>query len=92
MVVKMLVRAQAREWQYEELANAIIVQAAKDYLKCLEYLNQGIVPHIEKEHKRHIKAIKDKSDCECFFVSDWFIILTELSGETIMEKICLQAA
>lgn len=48
---------------YTNLANAIIVQAAKDYTKALRRLKK--FPH-DKE-ARYIKQ-----DCERFFRSGWF--------------------
>lgn len=55
---------------YKELANAIILQAAKDYRKALKYDERG--------HKREI---------EKFFRSGWFSILTNVSGEMLIQKL-----
>lgn len=55
---------------YKELANAIILQAAKDYRKALK--------HDERGRKREI---------EKFFRSAWFSILTNISGEMLIQKL-----
>lgn len=55
---------------YKELANAIILQAAKDYRKALK--------HDERGRKREI---------EKFFRSEWFSILTNISGEMLIQKL-----
>lgn len=55
---------------YKELANAIILQAVKDYRKALK--------HDERGRKREI---------EKFFRSEWFSILTNVSGEMLIQKL-----
>lgn len=55
---------------YKELANAIILQAVKDYRKALK--------HDERGRKREI---------EKFFRSEWFAILTSISGEMLIQKL-----
>ena len=64
---------------YENLANAIILQAVKDYrvaLKCLE-LN----PH-------NRKAQSEKEEIECFFRSRWYSTLTSVNGEMLIHTLC----
>lgn len=63
---------------YTRLANAIIVQAAKDYTKALRRLKK--FPH-DKD------AQYVKQDCERFFCSGWFQTLTSLDGEVLIEKL-----
>ena len=63
---------------YENLANAIILQAVKDYKRAL-----GIL----KYNPRHYEALKRKREIEKFFRSAWFSDLTEADGEMIMESI-----
>ena len=60
------------------LANAIIIQAADDYRAAL----------------RSLKHMPDSSaaaglleDCESFFLSDWFMLLTALDGESLMQRL-----
>ena len=55
---------------YKELANAIILQAAKDYRKALK--------HDERGRKREI---------ERFFRSEYFTVLTNVSGEMLIRKL-----
>ena len=58
---------------YEDLANAIIVQASKDYIGLL----QGAKPTTE------VNII----ETEKFFKSEWFRVLTKIDGETMMNKL-----
>lgn len=55
---------------YKELANAIILQAVKDYRKALKYDERG--------RKREI---------ERFFRSEYFTVLTNISGEMMIQKL-----
>ena len=64
---------------YENLANAIIIQACKDY---------------RKAYKRYLRRYRstDKPDeelvkLENFFRSDWYNTLTSIDGEYIMARI-----
>lgn len=63
---------------YEGLANAIIVQAAKDYRAALMVLS---------ENPRSILANRDKAECERFFLGKWFSELTEVDGKWLMRKL-----
>lgn len=60
----------------EELANAIVVQAVKDYRTALR--GENVV------HKSPISVIKD---CEKFFRSDWYRVLTKVDGEMLIAKL-----
>lgn len=71
-----------KEECYQGLANAIIIQAAKDYRKAKEVLRR--VP-------RHEGALKVKAEIERFFKSDWFKCLTDLDGEMLMRKLQKEA-
>ena len=55
---------------YEKLAEAIILQAVKDYRKALK--------HDERGRKREI---------ERFFRSEYFTVLTNISGEMMIQKL-----
>ena len=64
---------------YENLANAIIIQACKDY---------------RKAYKRYLRRYRstDKQDAELlelesFFRSDWYKTLTSVDGEYLMDRI-----
>ena len=68
---------------YENLANAIIIQAAKDYKKALKVL---------KRNSRYEPALFMKCDCERYFRSAWFATLTNLNGELLMDSLKKEAA
>lgn len=63
---------------YTNLANAVILQAAKDYRRALRRLKK--TPW-DKEAKRR------KWECERFFLSDWFKILTSLYGDVLLDDL-----
>lgn len=56
---------------WEELANAIILQSVKDYRKALR----------ETASDRTVK------ECEKFFRSKWFRILTAIDGKMLIRKL-----
>ena len=62
---------------YKELGNAIILQAAKDYV------------YYRKRFQKHHKDVDFfyMKDCERFFHSDWAQLLTDLDPNVIIEKI-----
>jgi hypothetical protein len=60
---------------YIELANAIIEQAAKDYIEALKILS--VKPNDKK-------ASYTKVEIEKFFRSQWFIQLTDVDGEKLL--------
>lgn len=60
---------------YENLANAIILQAVKDYKKALRQL---------EGNSRNQEARHDKARLEKFFCSQWYGILTDLDPERLM--------
>lgn len=63
---------------YINLANAIIEQAAKDYIKALKV--------VEKKPK-DVDANITKSEVESFFKSDWFQMLTNLDGKKFISAL-----
>lgn len=63
---------------YKELANAIIVQAVKDYRDAAERLRY--TP--DDKSTQH-----DKRSIEKFFRSNWFSILSDLNGELLLKKL-----
>lgn len=63
---------------YEALANAIIVQAAKDYRKALRQL---------KKNPQNSAAMTDAMSCERFFRSGWYGALTLVDGELLIKKL-----
>ncbi len=63
---------------YENLANAIILQAVKDYRMALKSL---------KANPRNRTAMADKDEIERFFRSDWFSVLTSVDGEMLIRSL-----
>ena len=63
---------------YENLANAIILQAAKDYRKALRTLSLN--PH-NRSAQYECRSI------ESFFRSGWFGLLTHLDPELLISKL-----
>ena len=63
---------------YENLANAIVLQAVKDWRKAVKTL---------KKHPRYEPAKQMKEDCERFFRSEWFEELTSVDGSVILRKL-----
>lgn len=63
---------------YENLANAIILQAVRDYrtaLKCL------------KLNPNNRNALSDKEEIERFFRSKWYSTLTSVDGEMLIRSL-----
>ena len=63
---------------YENLANAIIVQAASDYRTALKKL---------KRNPKNKDAMAEAMECERFFRSDWYEHLTSVDGEYLINKL-----
>lgn len=68
---------------YESLAEAIIVQAVKDYRTVLGKL---------RYYRNDRTALAEKRQIERFFRSGWFAVLTDLDGEVLIEKIKQESA
>ena len=66
---------------YENLANAIILQAAKDYRMALKSL---------KANPRNRTAQADKTEIERFFRSGWFSVLTSVDGEMLIRSLQME--
>ena len=64
--------------RFEELANAVVVQACRDYRDALITL---------KRFPRDTRAKVTVSECEGFFRSEWYGILTDLNAEILMKRI-----
>ena len=76
---KDIIREEGNDDPYEEIANAIVIQACNDY---------------KNAYRRHLRrsGIVDKPDYELvalenFFRSDWYKILTTVDGEYLMERL-----
>jgi len=66
---------------YENLANAIILQAVKDYrmaLKCL------------RANPKNRTARADKDELDRFFRSQWFTVLTSVDGEMLIRSLNME--
>lgn len=63
---------------YEKLANAIIIQAAKDYRAAARKL---------KRNPRNHLAQAETDFIERFFRSDWYKCLTDVDGEMLIRKL-----
>ena len=63
---------------YTELANAIVIQAAKDYRKALKTL---------KRYPRYEPAKAVVAEVEEFFRSEWYRTLTSVDADMLMTKI-----
>ena len=63
---------------YEELANAIVIQAVVDYRAATKRLEKHPLDKMQKHTQREVLR---------FFRSDWFGILTTLNPEVIIGKL-----
>ncbi len=63
---------------YEDLANAIVLLAVKDYRNALKKL---------MKYPRHESAKRTKAEVERFIRSDWYRELTALEPEILLRKL-----
>jgi len=63
---------------YEKLANAIIVQAVKDYRYALKRL---------AKYPRNDSALYTKREVERFLRSNWYSLLTSVEPEMLIRKL-----
>ncbi len=63
---------------YTDLANAIIEQAVRDYVKTLKKL---------KRNPDNKKAKEDLRELESFFFSEWYRVLTDLNATYLLRKV-----
>ena len=68
---------------YENLANAIILQAVRDYRKALRTLSR---------YPKNRSAQYERGSIERFFRSEWFGILTNLDPELLICRLREEAA
>ena len=66
---------------YENLANAIILQAVKDYRMALKSL---------KANPRNRTAQADKTEIERFFRSQWYSALTSVDGGMLIRSLQME--
>ena len=62
---------------WQSLANAIVISAAKDYRTALRRL---------RRNPKNKTALSEIADLERFFRSDWYAMLTNVPGETLIRK------
>lgn len=63
---------------YQNLANAIILRAVKDYRDALKKLNK---------RPNYVPAKEMKAEVERFFHSEWYRELTSVDGDFLIEKL-----
>ena len=63
---------------YEALANAIVLQAVKDYRSTLKACARNPSNRSAKFRKEQL---------ERFFLSEWYRLLTHIDGEMLIEKL-----
>lgn len=63
---------------YQNLANAIVAQAAEDYLLALKKL---------KKNPRNKMAMDEAMQLEKFFHSGWYEILTDVDPDYLIRKL-----
>lgn len=63
---------------YYSLAAAILRQAIMDYKSAVKMLIK---------HPKHLGALHDRDALRRFFRSEWFSVLSDLNGTSLMKKI-----
>jgi len=63
---------------YSELANAIVLQAVRDYRKALSSL---------RINPRNKVALAEAKECEDFSLSPWYKTLTSIDGQMLIDKL-----
>ena len=74
----MIFLKQRNDEAYKELASAIVIRAVEDYRMALNALKRN--PH-------NTEADKMAGECERFFRSSWYRILTDIDGELVIKTI-----
>ena len=62
----------------QNLANAVIIQATKDYRKALKDI---------RKNPKDRSAMNTAMECEDFFEGDWITALTKIDGSWLKEKL-----
>lgn len=63
---------------YQDLANAIVAQAARDYMAALKKL---------KKNPRNKEAMDSAMELEQFFHSDWYGVLTTVDPDYLIRRL-----
>ena len=66
---------------YEKLANAIVLQAVRDYRTALKRVAR---------HPKDRDGLAVKNQCVRFFRSGWFGVLTGIDPEMLMRKLQME--
>ena len=66
---------------YENLANAIVLRAVKDYRKAVKTL---------QKKPRNKKAKEEIRSIEKFIKSEWFGVLTKINPEKLLESLHME--
>lgn len=64
---------------YANLANAIILQAVKDFRKCIKV--------VKRNSRNKEQAIREMRKIVEFIKSPWFRVLTNLDPQVLLEKL-----
>lgn len=64
---------------YESLANAIILQAVKDFRKCIKV--------VKRNGRTKEQAIREMRKVVGFIKSPWFRVLTNLDPQVLLKKL-----
>ncbi|WP_407450052.1 hypothetical protein [Fibrobacter sp.] len=72
---------------YSDLANAVVQQAVEDWQNAVDTIRK--MKHSTRCHKTQIvnSAKRRKDDCESFFKSQWFELLTNLDGRQLLKDL-----
>ena len=68
---------------YQTLANAIILQAVRDYRAILRWL---------KKHPEDRNAQLERKELEGFFLSDWFRVLSNADSRALLNRLQKEVA
>ena len=71
-------RERVEDFDYERLAEQIIIRVAKDYRNALKRLFR---------YPENPTALATKKEVECFFYSQWFTVLTKVNPNVIIKGI-----
>ena len=72
---------------YEDLANAVIIQAAKDWREAAGILELRPLYPSAREEARLRAAQYRKGECEAFFRSGWMEVLTKVDGPWLLQRL-----
>ena len=88
------------EWQ--QLGNAVIVQAVKDYRRARKRYSRAVrrlnseqplpVEDMRRQRSRRDCAAAEMRRIEQFFLSDWFTVLSRADGQALLETLRKEVA